>query len=119
MPWEAIAVGWYDGPRQALGVFSYTALWHMPGLPPVEIRDVLVCDPKGHLRIKAFICTDLQAVALHSTVEECTGHKHGVQRYAFLACSPAIPGKEHQPGAHDPMLLEPGMSCQRPGRPGP
>jgi hypothetical protein len=61
MPWEAIAVGWYDGPRQALGVFSHTALWHMPGLPPVEIRDVLVCDPKGQLRIKAFVCTDLQA----------------------------------------------------------
>jgi hypothetical protein len=30
-------------------------------LPPVAIRDVLVADPEGKLRMEAFFCTDLQA----------------------------------------------------------
>ena len=40
---------------------SHTALWHPPGLPPVDIRFVLVCDPEGKLRLESFCCTDLQA----------------------------------------------------------
>ena len=60
-PWEAVEVDWYGGQRKALWVFSHTALWHTPGLPPVEIRYVLVCDPQGKLRMEAFFCTDLQA----------------------------------------------------------
>jgi hypothetical protein len=60
-PWETVEVDWYGGQRKALWVFSHTALWHTPGLPPVEIRYVLVCDPKGKLRMEAFFCTDLQA----------------------------------------------------------
>jgi hypothetical protein len=42
-------------------VFSRTALWYTPGLPPVDIRYVLVADPEGKLRMEAFFCTDLQA----------------------------------------------------------
>ena len=60
-PWETVEVDWYGGQRKALWVFSHTALWHTPGLPPVEIRYVLVCDPKGKLRMEAFFCTALQA----------------------------------------------------------
>jgi hypothetical protein len=60
-PWETVEVDWYGGQRKALWVFSHTALWHTPGLPPVEIRYVLVCDPQGKLRMEAFFCTDLQA----------------------------------------------------------
>jgi hypothetical protein len=60
-PWQTVEVDWYGGQRKALWVFSHTALWHTPGLPPVEIRYVLVCDPKGKLRMEAFFCTDLQA----------------------------------------------------------
>jgi len=30
-------------------------------LPPVDIRDVLVCDPEGKLRMEAVCCTALQA----------------------------------------------------------
>jgi hypothetical protein len=60
-PWETVEVDWYGGQRKALWVFSRIALWHTPGLPPVEIRYVLVCDPKGKLRMEAFFCTDLQA----------------------------------------------------------
>jgi hypothetical protein len=60
-PWETVTVDWYRGQRKTLWVFSHTALWHTPGLLPVEIRFVIVCDPAGKLRMEAFFCTDLQA----------------------------------------------------------
>lgn len=60
-PWETVEVTWYGGQRKKLWVFSRTALWYTPGLPPVEIRYVLVADPEGKLRMEAFFCTDLQA----------------------------------------------------------
>jgi hypothetical protein len=54
-------VEWYGGQRKTLWVFSRTALWYTPRLPPVAIRFVIVCDPGGKLRMEAFFCTDLQA----------------------------------------------------------
>jgi hypothetical protein len=60
-PWEDVEVDWYGGQRKKLWVFSHTALWYTPRLPPVEIRFVIVCDPAGKLRLEAFFCTDLQA----------------------------------------------------------
>jgi hypothetical protein len=60
-PWEDVEVDWYGGQRKKLWVFSRTALWYTPCLPPVAIRDVLVADPEGKLRMEAFFCTDLQA----------------------------------------------------------
>jgi hypothetical protein len=60
-PWEDVEVNWYGGERKQLWVFSRTALWYTPRLPPVEIRYVLVADPEGRLRMEAFFCTDLQA----------------------------------------------------------
>ena len=60
-PWETVEVDWYGGQRKKLWVFSRTALWYTPGLPPVDIRYVLVADPEGKLRMEAFFCTDLQA----------------------------------------------------------
>jgi len=60
-PWEAVEVDWYGGQRKNMWVFSRTALWYTPGLPPVDIRYVLVADPEGELRMEAFFCTDLQA----------------------------------------------------------
>jgi hypothetical protein len=60
-PWETVEVDWYGGRRKKLWVFSHTALWHTRGLPPVNIRFVLVGDPEGKLRMEAFFCTDLQA----------------------------------------------------------
>jgi hypothetical protein len=59
-PWEDVEVNWYSGERKQLWVFSRTALWYTPRLPPVEIRYVLVADPEGRLRMEAFFCTDLQ-----------------------------------------------------------
>jgi hypothetical protein len=63
-PWETVAVDWYGGQRRTLWVFSHTALWHTPGLPPVELRFVIVCDPEGKPRMDAFFCTDLQATSV-------------------------------------------------------
>ena len=60
-PWETVEVTWYSGERKRLWVFSRTALWYTPGLPPVAIRSVLVADPEGKLRMEAFFCPDLQA----------------------------------------------------------
>jgi hypothetical protein len=60
-PWEDVEVDWYGGQRTQLWGFSHTALWYTPGLPPVAIRFVLVCNPEGKLRMEAFFCTDLQA----------------------------------------------------------
>jgi DDE superfamily endonuclease len=59
--WEDVEVDWYGGQRKPRWVVSRTALWHPPGLPPVAIRDVLVGDPEGKLRLEAFFCPDLQA----------------------------------------------------------
>jgi DDE superfamily endonuclease len=63
-PWEAVEVEWYGGQLKTLWVFSRTALWYTPKLPPVEIRFVIVCDPEGKLRMEAFFCTDLQATTV-------------------------------------------------------
>jgi len=60
-PWETVEVDWYSGQRKPLWVFSRTALWYTPRLPPVEIRYVLVADPEGKLRIEAFFCTNPEA----------------------------------------------------------
>jgi hypothetical protein len=58
--WETVEVVWYGGQLKKLWVFSRTALWYTPRLPPVAIRYVLVADPEGQLRMEAFFCTDLE-----------------------------------------------------------
>src|SRR5918994_577749 len=63
-PWESVEVEWYGGQLKTLWVFSRTALWYTPRLPPVAIRFVIVCDPEGKLRMEAFFCTDLQATPM-------------------------------------------------------
>jgi DDE superfamily endonuclease len=60
-PWETVEVDWYRGQRKKLWLFSRTALWYTPRLPPVAIRYVMVADPAGKLRMEAFFCTDLEA----------------------------------------------------------
>jgi hypothetical protein len=85
-PWEPAEVDWYGGERRQLWVFSRTALWYTPGLPPVALRYVLVADPEGKLRMEAFFCTDLEATpveilqwvvmrwSLEVTFEEARAH---------------------------------------------
>jgi hypothetical protein len=63
-PWETVEVDWYKGARKTLWVFSRTALWYTPRQSPVAIRDVLVADPEGKLRMEAFVCTDLEATSV-------------------------------------------------------
>jgi DDE superfamily endonuclease len=65
-PWETVAVDGYKGERKPLGVVSRTALWYTPRQPPVAIRDVLVADPEGKLRMEACFCTDLEATPVES-----------------------------------------------------
>jgi hypothetical protein len=60
-PWETLAVVWYGGQLKQLWVFSRTALWYTPRVPPVAIRYILVADPEGKRRMEAFFCTDLEA----------------------------------------------------------
>jgi DDE superfamily endonuclease len=60
-PWETVELDWYGGKRKQLWVFSHTALWYTPKLPPVAIRYVVVADPEGKLRMEAFFGTDLEA----------------------------------------------------------
>jgi hypothetical protein len=63
-PWDTVEVAWYGGQRKTVWVFSRTALWYTPRLPPLAIRYVLVADPEGKLRMEAFFCTDLQATPM-------------------------------------------------------
>jgi hypothetical protein len=60
-PWETVELDWYGGKRRPLWVFSRTALWYTPKLPPVAIRYVVVADPAGKLRMAACFGTDLEA----------------------------------------------------------
>src|SRR5262249_40230837 len=53
-PWETVEAIRDGGQRQTVWVFSRTALWYTPRLPPVAIRSVLVADPDGKLRLEAF-----------------------------------------------------------------
>jgi hypothetical protein len=85
-PWETIEVDWYGGKRKTLWVFSRTAMWYTPRLPPVAIRYVLIADPEVKLRMEAFFCTDLAASpaqilhwvvmrwSVEVTFEECRAH---------------------------------------------
>jgi hypothetical protein len=60
-PWEDVEGDWYGGQGTKLWVFSRTALWYTPRLPPGAIRHVVVADPAGKLRMAACFWTDRQA----------------------------------------------------------
>ena len=88
-PWEGVNVDGEGGQRQTRGVFSRSGLWYTPRWPPVAIRDVVVADPEGTLRLAAFFGTDLQATpvqilrgvvrrwAVEITCEEARAHLGG------------------------------------------
>jgi hypothetical protein len=65
-PWEMVEVDWSGGQRRSRWGFSHTALWHTPGLPPVELRCVSGCNPAGGRRRDACCWTDLPATPVHS-----------------------------------------------------
>lgn len=57
--WQKVRVtNWYgQGPTQ-VEITSGTAVWYHSGMPVVPIRWILVRDPKGKFKTKAFLCTD-------------------------------------------------------------
>lgn len=108
-PWDTVEVDWYGGQRKPVWVFSRTALWYTPRLPPVAIRYVLVADPEGQLRMEVFFCTDLQATpveilqwvvmrwSVEVTFEEARAHlgfetQHQWSAKAIARTSPVLLG---------------------------
>ncbi len=58
--WQSLKIRhWYSESRRQVEITSGTAVWYHGGLPPVPIRWVLVCDPKGKFETRALLCTDL------------------------------------------------------------
>lgn len=52
---------WYGGQQRRLEIVSGIAVWYHSGLPPAQIRWVLVRDPSGEREPQAFLSTDLMA----------------------------------------------------------
>ena len=57
--WSTIRVLWYDGKRHTLQMFSGVSLWYRSGFDPVQIKWVVIRDPKGKLRTEAFFSTNI------------------------------------------------------------
>ena len=58
--WQSLKIRhWYSESRRQVEITSGTAVWYHGGLPPLPIRWVLVCDPKGKFETRALLCTDL------------------------------------------------------------
>jgi hypothetical protein len=57
--WQEVEVTWWYGrSEKRLKVATGTAVWYHSGMPPVELRWVLVRDLEGDLDPKGFLCTD-------------------------------------------------------------
>jgi len=107
-PWETVEVDWYGGRRKQLWVFSHTALWHTRGLPPVDIRFVLVGDPEGKLRMEAFFCTDRQATPvqiLEWVVMRWSVEVTFEEGRALLGLEPQRQWSDHAMARTTPVLL--------------
>jgi DDE superfamily endonuclease len=58
--WRKLTVKhWYGGRERAVEVATATAVWYHAGLPPVEIRWVLIRDPRGEFEPQALLSTCL------------------------------------------------------------
>lgn len=56
--WTRVKANWWYGHESKdLDFATGTAVWYHPGMPVVPLRWVLVCDPRGDLDPKAFLCT--------------------------------------------------------------
>jgi DDE superfamily endonuclease len=63
--WTTLTVpSWYGEPDRPVEVLSQTAVWYSTGFPPVQIRWVLIRDPRASFRTQALLCTDLDAEPL-------------------------------------------------------
>lgn len=58
--WQRLKIRhWYSQTQRQVKITSGTAIWYHGGLPPLPIRWVLVCDPKGKFETRALLCTNL------------------------------------------------------------
>ena len=58
--WTQVTVkDWYGGGQREVEVSTATAVWYHSGLPPVEIRWVLIRDPRGEFEPQALLSTCL------------------------------------------------------------
>jgi hypothetical protein len=56
--WKRVAVNnWYGEAEREVEVATATAVWYHSGLPPVEIRWVLIRDPRGGFEPQALVST--------------------------------------------------------------
>jgi hypothetical protein len=56
--WTTLEIdNWYGEGRREVEVCTDTAIWYQSGLPPVEIRWVLIRDPEGKLDPQALLST--------------------------------------------------------------
>lgn len=56
--WATLAVPWYGGGTAQIEVATGTALWYHRGLPPVDLRWVVLRDPAGQFDPQALLSTD-------------------------------------------------------------
>ena len=59
-PWTPLTISkWYGGSPREVEICTDTALWYHAGLPPVELRWVLIRDPQEEFEPQALLSTDL------------------------------------------------------------
>jgi hypothetical protein len=59
-PWTPLTVSqWYGGGTRVVEICTDTALWYHTGLPPVELRWVLIRDPQEEFEPQALLSTQL------------------------------------------------------------
>ena len=56
--WQRCTVGWYGGKTRELDLLTGTAVWFHNGLPPVDIRWVLLRDPAGKFDPQALVTNE-------------------------------------------------------------
>lgn len=107
--WSEVTVGWYGGTTRTVLLASGTAVWYHGGLPPVNLRWVLVTDPLGNFMPQALLSTNqevtptqivawfVQRWQLEVTFEESRAHL-GIETQrqwsdlAILRTTPAVLG---------------------------
>jgi hypothetical protein len=84
--WEKVRLSWYDQTRRELEVATGTAHWYRLGQKVLPIRWVIVRDPKGRLRPRAYFSTRqadtareivaefIKRWAIEATFEESRAH---------------------------------------------
>ena len=103
--WNRVRVHWHGGTWRWLEVATDTAVWYHGGLPPVNLRWVLVRDPLGRSEPQALLSTDpglaasqivarfVRRWAMEVTFQEARAHLgiEGQRQWNDLAIARATP----------------------------